>query len=110
MALFSLSSVHPPGHPGPSPSVRQVVKHRYFDRLLLSLIIINTIILASDYHDMPQLHTDINEYINTVLTILFTVEMVLKLIGLGVYHYFEDKWNAFDCLIVVTSLFEMAVT
>ena len=48
---------------------------------MLSLILLNTVILASYYHDMPHTHEMVNEYINLVLSGLFTLEMVLKLPG-----------------------------
>ena len=29
--------------------------------------------------------------------------MILKLLGLGLKYYFKDKFNSFDCAIVVIS-------
>ena len=42
-----------------------------------------------------------------VFTILFTIEMVLSLIGLGWKGYFSDGFNCFDCAVVVMSLIEL---
>lgn len=36
--------------------------------------------------------------------------MVLKLIGLGFKNYFNDRYNDFDCLIVVYSVCEIIVS
>ena len=77
---------------------------------MLSLILLNTVILASYYHDMPHTHEMVNEYINLVLSGLFTLEMVLKLLGFSVVGYFKDRWNAFDGFIVVTSLIEILMS
>ena len=87
-----------------------LVRHRYFERLMLLAIILNTVVLASYYHDMPAEHERVNEYINLALSGLFTVEMVLKLAGLSIYAYFSDRWNAFDGFIVVTSLVEFIMS
>ncbi len=43
---------------------------------------------------------------NTVFTILFAIEMVLKLIGLGIKGYLKDGFNDFDGVIVLVSLVE----
>ena len=40
------------------------------------------------------------ETINIVFTIIYTVEMVIKLIAF-LKHYFDDGWNNFDFLIVL---------
>ena len=43
-------------------------------------------------------------FANVVFTAVFTVEVVVKLIALGVRPYFRDGANAFDFVIVVVSL------
>jgi len=43
---------------------------------------------------------------NTCFTMIFTVDMGLKIIGLGVTEYTSDKMNIFDGLIVTVSLAE----
>lgn len=51
----------------------------------------------------------IGESVNTILTIYFTVEMMIKLSGLGIRGYLEDRMNAFDGAIVIASLVELIV-
>lgn len=43
---------------------------------------------------------------NTILTWCFFLEMVIKIIGLGVSHYVRDKVNVFDALIVMLTVAE----
>ena len=40
----------------------------------------------------------------------FFVEMVMKLIGLGVREYLRDNFNIFDGLIVIISLVDFSIT
>jgi hypothetical protein len=40
---------------------------------------------------------------NYIFTGVFTVEAIIKIIGLGFKLYFKDKWNLFDFVIVVGS-------
>ena len=39
------------------------------------------------------------EYCNLILSVIFTIEMILKLISLG-KKYFDDGWNRFDFVII----------
>merc|ERR1712130_473342 len=36
----------------------------------------------------------------------FVIEALIKIIGFGIKQYFADIWNRFDCLIVMSALFE----
>ena len=45
--------------------------------------------------------------INFILTIIFLVEMVIKLLGLGLRIYARDSFNVFDAVIVVMSIVEL---
>lgn len=57
---------------------------------------------------MPQKMEEILEKSNITLTAIFTVEMLLKLIGLGFWEYVDDGFNNFDAIIVVLALVELA--
>lgn len=39
----------------------------------------------------------------------FFLEMLIKLVGLKPKGYFMDKFNAFDCLIIIFSLIELLI-
>eukprot|EP00951_Prasinocladus_malaysianus_P002849 scaffold20217_cov44-Prasinocladus_malaysianus.AAC.1 len=61
-------------------------------------------------HPQPQLEATIMDSINYVLTAYFALEMVIKLLGLGVRKYVEDTMNVFDAIVVVVSLVEIGMT
>ena len=44
-----------------------------------------------------------------MFTTIFSVEAGLKILALGMYKYLQDKWNAFDIIIVVLSLVELGL-
>lgn len=46
------------------------------------------------------------EYANKVLLCLFTVEMLLKLYGLGPSAYVSSFFNRFDCFVVCGGILE----
>jgi len=46
---------------------------------------------------------------NLVLTILFTVELLIKHVALGVLGYWSNGFNALDGVIVVASLVDLGL-
>jgi len=81
-----------------------------FESFMTLCIVINTILLACEYHDQPQFWTDSLEVCNWVLTSIFAIEMVVKFLGFGVRNYMMDTYNIFDFLVVVVSLVEIGMT
>lgn len=41
--------------------------------------------------------------------VIFTAEMILKIIALDPYMYFQEGWNIFDSIIVSLSLLELCL-
>jgi hypothetical protein len=39
---------------------------------------------------------------------IYTLELLLKLLGLGFRDYFSSPWNCFDCLVTVSGLIRKA--
>jgi hypothetical protein len=86
-----------------------VVNHPVFDNTVLLCIIGNTVSLAIEHYGMDEsLRAGLN-MANLVFTVIFAVEMVLKLVALGFKGYWAEGFNRFDCLIVILSLIELGV-
>ncbi|XP_010339792.1 sodium channel protein type 10 subunit alpha isoform X3 [Saimiri boliviensis] len=81
-----------------------------FAELTITLcIVVNTIFMAMEYHGMSSTFEAMLYIGNIVFTIVFTAEMVFKIIAFDPYYYFQKKWNIFDCVIVTVSLLELGV-
>ena len=68
-----------------------LVTHPAFDLVIIMLIILNTVVLAADHHPMEESAESSLEIINFILTVLFSLEMIVKLIGLGKYNKRESR-------------------
>lgn len=53
---------------------------------------------------MPKSASLVVLYLNYGFAFFFTVEAVLKIIGLGIKVYFRDNWNKFDFIIMLATL------
>jgi len=91
-------------------AVHDLVRDDLFTGSITLLILINTAVLAADRYPIDASEADSLEIVNFVCTILFAMEMVLKLVGLGPAEYVRDGFNVFDALIVVMSMVELAVS
>ncbi|CAF5011667.1 unnamed protein product, partial [Rotaria sp. Silwood1] len=87
--------------------ISRFVASKYFDRIIFSAIIMNTFSMSVEYHGQPQLLTNILEYSNTFFIILFTIEMLFKIIAKGCLKYIKNPFNLFDGGIVLISLIEL---
>ncbi|XP_026218632.1 voltage-dependent L-type calcium channel subunit alpha-1C isoform X2 [Anabas testudineus] len=87
-----------------------VVNSTYFEYLMFTLILLNTICLAMQHHGQTKNFTDAMNILNMLFTGLFTVEMILKLIAFKPRGYFSDPWNVFDFLIVIGSIIDVILS
>jgi len=81
-----------------------------FSNFVLIVILANTVVLAMQWPGMSESLIASLETINLGFTIFFMVEMVLKLIGLGICTYLKDTWNVFDGAIVMISCLELGLS
>jgi hypothetical protein len=68
----------------------------------------NTICLALTWYAEPPGLTPVQEAINLVFNIIYTVEALIKMIAFG-YDYFNDGWNNFDFVIVLAAWIGMII-
>ena len=67
------------------------------------IIFLNMIVMAVDHYNESAYIAEILDIMNIVFTAVFTLEAVIKLVGLR-WHYFRQAWNVFDFIIVVLSI------
>ncbi|XP_074552328.1 sodium channel protein type 4 subunit alpha B [Halichoeres trimaculatus] len=72
-------------------------------------IVLNTVFMAMEHYPMTEEFSDILSIGNLVFTGIFTAEMVLKLLAMDPYYYFQVGWNIFDSIIVTMSLVELGL-
>jgi hypothetical protein len=80
-----------------------------FDKFILSSICMNTIILGIETY---YRNTEVKSLtmMNYAFTIIFGIEMLLRITAIGFRQYWRNPYYAFDGAIVVTGLLEVALT
>ncbi|XP_021232887.1 voltage-dependent L-type calcium channel subunit alpha-1S isoform X1 [Numida meleagris] len=87
-----------------------VVTSSYFEYLMFFLIMLNTICLGMQHYNQSAEMNHISDILNVAFTVLFTLEMILKLMAFKAKGYFGDPWNVFDFLIVIGSIIDVILS
>ncbi|XP_060572053.1 sodium channel protein 1 brain-like isoform X2 [Ruditapes philippinarum] len=74
-----------------------------FELCIVVFIFLNMIQMAVDHYNQTQMVTDVLAMLNILFVVIFTLEAIVKIIGLR-WHYFTMPWNVFDFVVVVLSL------
>ncbi|XP_067384978.1 sodium channel protein type 2 subunit alpha-like isoform X1 [Channa argus] len=90
--------------------VKYMVMDPFLDLGITICIVLNTLFMALEHYPMTDEFNTMLSVGNLVFTTIFTAEMVLKLIALDPYYYFQQGWNIFDGIIVCLSLMELGLS
>ena len=75
-----------------------------FNTFILVIIFCNTVVLGLDRYPILPEEEQALQIINYAFAGIFTLEVILKLIGLGVRRFLDDRFNTFDFIVVIISL------
>ncbi|XP_058478816.1 sodium channel, voltage-gated, type I-like, alpha isoform X2 [Solea solea] len=89
--------------------VKLIVMDPFADLTITICIVLNTLFMAMEHYPMTGRFSSMLKVGNQVFTGIFTAEMVLKIIALDPYHYFQERWNIFDGIIVCLSMMELCL-
>uniref|UniRef100_A0A665W600 Sodium channel protein n=1 Tax=Echeneis naucrates TaxID=173247 RepID=A0A665W600_ECHNA len=86
-----------------------IVMDPFVDLSITICIVLNTVFMAMEHYPMTEEFGYMLDVGNLVFTGIFTAEMVLKLLAMDPYNYFQVGWNIFDSIIVTMSLVELGL-
>ncbi|KFO94164.1 Sodium channel protein type 2 subunit alpha, partial [Buceros rhinoceros silvestris] len=87
--------------------VEFIVMDPLVDLAITVCIILNTLFMAMEHYPMTDNFNNVLKIGNQVFTGIFAAEMVLKIIAMHPFYYFQEGWNIFDSFIVILSLVEL---
>ena len=86
-----------------------ITQSKIFTFFLSMCIILNTIVLGFDGYPANVEVSILIEHINMFFILIFVIEMILKMIGIGFKMYFKDAANIFDFIVVVISMVDVVL-
>jgi hypothetical protein len=87
----------------------QFATWKYFEALTGGFILANCITLMADHYPMDSTVETVLEITNALLTIIFTVEMIVNVTAFGFKYYLKDSLTSFDAVVVAASLVDLAL-
>lgn len=84
-----------------------IVMDPFMDLFITICTVLNIIFMAMEHYPMTIQFEEMLSVGNLVFTGIFTAEMVLKLIAMDPYYYFQVGGNIFDSIIVAIRLMEL---
>uniref|UniRef100_A0A8D2QKB3 Sodium channel protein n=1 Tax=Zonotrichia albicollis TaxID=44394 RepID=A0A8D2QKB3_ZONAL len=87
--------------------VEFIVMDPFVDLAVTVCIVLNTLFMAMEHYPMTKQFETVLTVGNLVFTGIFAAEMVLKIIAMHPFNYFQVGWNIFDSFIVTLSLVEL---
>ncbi|NXA14193.1 SCN2A protein, partial [Sapayoa aenigma] len=87
--------------------VEFIVMDPFVDLAITVCIVLNTLFMAMEHYPMTEHFENVLKIGNQVFTGIFAAEMVLKIIAMHPFYYFQVGWNIFDSFIVTLSMVEL---
>ncbi|XP_037004239.2 sodium channel protein type 11 subunit alpha [Artibeus jamaicensis] len=91
-------------------ALRTVMTDPFTELAITICIIVNTVFMSLEHHNMSERFSSMLKTGNLVFTGIFMTEMCLKIIALDPYHYFRRGWNIFDSIVALLSLADVTNT
>ena len=67
-------------------------------------VTLNIIMIATQHENQGDFWSLVLDIQNITFVIVFTLEMLIKLIAFGISGYLQDNWNRFDGIIGVPQM------
>ena len=80
-------------------AVEKMVQTPAFGACSTGLILLNVVALSVVYHGMPLWQLELLEVADVIFTLVFDVEMVIKIVGYGFKRYCSDGFNKVDLVV-----------
>jgi hypothetical protein len=81
-----------------------VVHHELFEYIFIILVLANTLVLCLDYYNMSSDRKQTLDVVNDILSIIFFLEFLIKIVALPLPEYIANKSNILDAVLVLLSI------
>lgn len=95
--------------------VQRICRSQLFDNIILVCIMLSSVSLTVEHPGQSQDVLDVLDAVDVGFTVVFLIEMALKMTALGVVlgapnAYLRNPWNVLDFLVVGTAVFARLVS
>lgn len=80
---------------------RAVSKHGYWTRFMTGVYTLHVILLMAEIYPSPNAYSIAQDYAFLALSLVYITNIIIRVIGLGTYHYFRSMWDIYDLVVVI---------
>ncbi|XP_042327829.1 sodium channel protein type 5 subunit alpha-like [Sceloporus undulatus] len=81
----------------------------FTDLTITLCIVVNTLFMALEHYKMTPEFDLMLSIGNMIFTAIFIAEVILKIIAMDPYYYFQQRSNIFDSIVVFISIIELSI-
>lgn len=86
-----------------------LVTHHNYEKFLMFMIVINTVILAIHLETAPKSYISLLNNFELGFQSFYIVEAIIKIFGLGFKAYWYNSWNRFDFFLTIFSFIDVVL-
>ena len=83
---------------------RAISKHGFWTRFMTAVYTLHIILLCCEIYPSPAAYTLAQNYAFLALSLIYVANIVIRMVGLGTYHYFRSLWDVYDLVIVTGTI------
>ena len=83
---------------------RAISKNGYWTRCMTGVYVLHVILLMLEIYPSSNAYNRAQNYAFLALSIIYVVNIIVRMVGLGTYHYFRSKWDVYDMIVVMGTL------
>ena len=84
--------------------VYDFIEHPNFQTASSLVILLNMVMMASEHHGQSHTMEVFIQYTNLAFTVVYVLEEIAKVVGLGPKHYWQSFWNRTELMITLLSV------
>ena len=89
---------------------KKIIDSKLFAIMSIILILLNSIVLSLDNYNNSKSFDKWLRYLNWIFGVLFVIEMILKILAIGIKAYTRDSFNIFDTALNLISLIDIIIS
>jgi len=84
--------------------MRLAFQGKCYEYSIMAVVLANAVFIGLEIDHHHMMSGKVWMAVNVAFTIIYVVELVLKLGAFGVWQYFESRWNQFDFIVTTTTV------
>ena len=81
-----------------------VAQHPKFSPFIMIIVVVNVTAMAAEYDGQPESYVEKVDMVNNACTVIYFLELIVKVTSFGFFGYIKEPINIMDALICLTAL------